>query len=113
MNRSIVLVACAVVALIGCDKKDASSQGAAPSASASAAAASAAASAAAPPEPVAEPSPVPDPVKVAAASTAPAEPNAPPPHDEHVQAAANEIHKGNYKSELEALEKEDLAADRK
>ncbi len=113
MKRSIVLVSFALGALAGCDKKDASSQGAGASANASAAAAPAAASAAAPPESAAEPSPVPDPVKVAATATAPAEPNAPPPHDEHVQAATNEIHKDNYKSELEALEKEDLAADRK
>jgi hypothetical protein len=113
VKRSFVLVAFALGALVGCDKKDASSQGAAASAGAPSAAPPAASSAAAPAEPVAEPSPVPDPVKVAATATAPAEPNAPPPHDEHVQAAANEIHKGNYKSELEALEKEDLAADRK
>jgi hypothetical protein len=116
VKRSIVLVAFALGALLGCDKKDASSQGAASSASASGAsgaAAPAAPSAAVSPEPAAEPSPVPDPVKVAATATAPAEPNAPPPHDEHVQAATNEIHKDNYKSELEALEKEDLTADRK
>lgn len=114
MTRIIAVAGFALVtlpvALVGCDKKDASSQSAS---SASASASAAAAPTAAPPEPAAEPSPVPDPVKVAATATAPAEPNAPPPHDEHVQAANSEIHKDNYKSELEALEKEDLSVDRK
>jgi hypothetical protein len=44
----------------------------------------------------------------AAISPTPVEPNAAPPHDQHAQAAAAAIHKGNYKAELEALEKEDL-----
>jgi hypothetical protein len=91
---------------LGCNKKEEAPP--APAASASAAAASAA-----PASPPAEPSPVPDPVKVASTAAAPVEPNAPPAHDEHERAAAAEIHKGNYKSELEALEKEDLSADRK
>lgn len=112
MTRYIAVAACSalvLVALLGCDKKDASSQ---PASSASASAA--AAPTAAPPEPAAaDPSPAPDPVKVAATATAPAEPNAPPPHDDHVQAANTEIHKDNYKSALEALEKEDLSVDRK
>jgi len=112
MSRSILVVCLALATLLGCDKKDAGSQ--APAASAAAAAAPGSAGASAPAAEVpAEPSPVPDPVKVAATATAPAEPNAPPPHDEHVQAAQNEIHKDNYKSELESLEKEDLSADRR
>jgi hypothetical protein len=49
----------------------------------------------------------------AASATTPTDPNTPPSHAEHEQAAAAEIHKGNYKKELEQLEKEDLSADRK
>jgi hypothetical protein len=60
----------------------------------------------------AEPSTVDDFVQTAAVASAPVEPNAPPTHAEHEKAAA-QIHKGNFKSELDSLEKEDLAEDRK
>jgi hypothetical protein len=105
------LIASLVVAL-ACSKKEEASPASAASASAAASIASAAPSVA-PSEAPAEPSPVPDPIKVAGTAATPTEPNAPPAHEGHEQSAATEIHKGNYKSELEALEKEDLSADRK
>ncbi len=108
--RCVLLGLVVLVAPAGCNKKE---EAPAPP-SASAGAQTSAAPAPLPPgDTPAEKSSVPDPVKVAATAATPVEPNAPPPHQEHVQAAATEIHKGNYKSELEALEKEDLSADRK
>lgn len=104
MNRYALTAFLLLVA--ACSKKDATSQPApAPSASAPTGAAA--------DTPPAEPSPVPDPVRAASTSATPAEPNAPPPHDEHERAAATEVHKGNYKNQLEALEKEDLSGDRR
>jgi hypothetical protein len=94
----------------GCSKKEDAS--AVPVGSATAAVA-AAATASSPAETKVEPNAAPDPAKAAASAVAPTEPNAPPPHAAHDQAAAAEIHKGNYKKELDSLEKEDLSADRK
>ena len=98
--------------LVGCSKKEdtvsAPANTAAPATSETSAAASAQPSSAAP----TEPSPVDDLAQAAAAGSAPLEPNAPPTHAEHERAAA-QIHKGNFKSELDSLEKEDLAEDRK
>jgi hypothetical protein len=73
---------------------------------------SAAASAQPSAQAAAEPNSVDDFVQAAAVASTPVEPNAPPTHAEHERAAA-QIHKGNFKSELDTLEKEDLAADRK
>jgi hypothetical protein len=93
---------------VGCKAKDEAPQPT-PAASASAAAAAPPAETAA----TAEPGSMLDTVKAASTAAAPTEPNAPPPHDAHERAAATEIHKGNYKSQLESLEKEDLSGDRK
>jgi hypothetical protein len=41
------------------------------------------------------------------------DPNAPPTNDDHDKAATAQVQKGNYKAELDKLEKEDLSADKK
>lgn len=100
------------IVLLGCSKKEDSSNTLAASASA---AASVAASAAPSAQDSTQPSGVSEPSWAArsGAATTPTDPNTPPSHAEHEQAAAVEIHKGNYKNELEKLEKEDLSGDRK
>ncbi|HLK40518.1 MAG TPA: hypothetical protein VKU41_27385 [Polyangiaceae bacterium] len=102
----LVLASVAAVAALSCSKKQE-----APATTASepaSAAPSASASVVAPPASAEAENAPPDPVKASSTSEQPVEPNAPPAHDEHSRAAAAEIHKGNYKSELERLEKEDL-----
>jgi hypothetical protein len=108
--QALALLGLAAALGSACGKnQDASNTQATPSSAPAAPVASVAASA----PPVAPADPRSDSVKAASTSTVPAEPNAPPAHDEHERAAAAEIHKGNYKSELDSLEKEDLSADRK
>ena len=113
MSRYVFL-ALLLLVLPGCPKKDdKAAADAAPAASTSAA-------------------PQPTDTATAAASAAPAtpqaaalaaappnvpgistDPNAPPSHEDHDKTATLQVHKGNYKSEMDKLEKEDLSADKK
>jgi hypothetical protein len=109
-THAVALLGLAAALGSACSKtQDASTAQATPPSASVAAVATVAAST----PPVAPADPGTDSVKAASTSTVPAEPNAPPSHGEHERAAATEIHKGNYKSELDSLEKEDLSADRK
>lgn len=102
-----------VVALTGCPKKggDASAEGGAAAASASAASTTADMGSASTTSdtPAAA-------VAMAPAANVPGvvtEPNARPNHDGEDNAAKAEISKANYKKEIDRLEKEDLAQDKK
>jgi hypothetical protein len=115
MNRATLMVTVPVLcffaaALAGCPNK--TKTDGAPAASASAAPSTAPATAAAPPADTAQ-----DPAAVAAntppaSPDLPSDPNAAPSHDDHDKQAAAQIHTGNYKGELDKLEKEDLNADK-
>lgn len=113
MNRItlILTLASCCAGLTGCPNKDKTDG--APAASASAAPSTTPAAAATPPaadtaqDPAAAAANAPP-----AAPDLPADPNAAPAHDDHDKQASAQIHKGNYKGELDKLEKEDLNADK-
>ena len=112
MNRFILLAF--ALALAGCPKKaDKEAADASPAASTSAApqasdtATAAASASAAAPQTAALPNAPPN---LPGVST---DPNAPPSHEDHDKTATAQVHKGNYKSEMDKLEKEDLSADKK
>jgi hypothetical protein len=112
MKRGVVLLFASCV-LVGCPKKDGGQANPAGSSSASALPASGSPTASAAPatDPASDPTAaanVPPP-----APDMPSDPNAPPVHDDHDKQAAAQIHKANYKAELDKLEKEDLSADTK
>lgn len=113
---SRTIVALFALALAGCPKKEddaakpAGSASAATTAAASASAATSASTTAATAAPTTEPATAANEEEgPEEAEHVVPEPNGPGKHDDHDKAAATAIHKANYKTELDKLEKEDLA----